>query len=404
MPVNIHRLVGNVVFGGFITGLIAAYMYMLSKTDEDRAYYDWMGFVGNLIGIGMLLFLPLAGYIYAAEFYDYDASIGPYMMADQLSMFFEMQGAMIGLIFLASAYYIWLSLKRIEIPAYSTAVSQKLVAGMLSVIVPGLGHLYNGQWGKGVSFLIGQVAVVGGVLTIIAPHLEEGLGLLLLLFLLPVGVMIASSASAMRQGRPDAPGRSLLVLPVRLLASLLLAIERFSLKRRELLVKGAFIVLLVGNAIWMTPHAFVGAVSELTDENYDLLSLPSEWDFLSLMPAKNTAVGLMVLMILLSFILYARAIRRGRIQWGEINFSSQFALIFLAFSAIWTMGLMGVVRSSLRKYFHIYDVLPDLSPESFTPTLADSSAMITTLAVIFFLIVSLSIWLALGMARTKGRG
>jgi len=36
------------------------------------------------------------------------------MMADPLSMFFEMQGAMIGLMFLASNYYIWLSMKRIE--------------------------------------------------------------------------------------------------------------------------------------------------------------------------------------------------------------------------------------------------------------------------------------------------
>src|SRR3989475_12914145 len=35
------------------------------------------------------------------------------MMADQLSMFFEMQGAMVGLICLASNYYIWLSMKRI---------------------------------------------------------------------------------------------------------------------------------------------------------------------------------------------------------------------------------------------------------------------------------------------------
>jgi len=404
MPLNIHRLVGNVVFGGFITGLIAAYMYMLAKTDEERAYYDWMGFVGNLIGIGTLLLLPLAGYVYAAEFYDYDASIGPYMMADQLSMFFEMQGAMIGLIFLASAYYIWLSLKRIEIPAYSSAVSQKLVAGILSAIIPGLGQLYNGQWGKGIGFLVGQLALVGGVGYLLGLHSEEGWGLLVLLLLLPIGLLIASSADAMHRGKSEAPGGTIVTLPLRLLASLLLAIERFSLKRRELLVKGAFIVLLLGNAIWMTPHAFVGAVSELTDENYDRLSLPSDWDFLSLMPAKLTAVGLMVLMILLSFVLYTRAIRRGRIQWGQINFTSQFALIFLAFSAIWTMGLMGIVRSSLRKYFHIYDVLPDLSPESFTPTLGDSSTMITTLAIVFFLIVSLSIWLALGMARAKGKG
>jgi cytochrome bd-type quinol oxidase subunit 1 len=50
MPLNLHRIVGNVTFGGFVAGMIAAYMYMGAKKDEERAYYDWMGFVGNLIG------------------------------------------------------------------------------------------------------------------------------------------------------------------------------------------------------------------------------------------------------------------------------------------------------------------------------------------------------------------
>src|SRR5207253_8969617 len=90
------------------------YLYLAAKNDEDRAFYDWFGFVGNLIGVGALLALPFAGYLLAYELCDYDASICPYMMADQLSMFFEMQGAMVGLIFLGSNYYIWLSMKRIE--------------------------------------------------------------------------------------------------------------------------------------------------------------------------------------------------------------------------------------------------------------------------------------------------
>jgi cytochrome bd-type quinol oxidase subunit 1 len=399
MPMNFHRLAGNVTFGGFITGLIAAYMYMFSKTDEERAYYDWMGFVGNFIGISALLVLPLMGYVYAAEFYDYDASIGPYMMADQLSMFFIMQGGMIGLIFLASAYYIWMSLKRIEIPDYSPTVSQKLVAGVLSAIVPGLGQIYNGQWGAGIAFLIGQGALLGSIFYAISLHEGEGLGLLLLLFLFPLGLLVVSSSSAMTHASSSPPGRGLLVLPVRLFAQLLLALERFGLRRRELVIKSAFLILLLGNATWMTPHAFVGAVSSLTDENESFLSLPSDWDFLALMPAKLTAVALMVLMILLSFILYTRAIKRGTIRWGKIDFSSQFALIFLAFGAIWTMGLMGVIRSSLRKYFHIYDILADLSPNSFTPTLGYSAVVITILAVIFFSVVSLAIWLALGMGH-----
>ena len=92
-----------------------------------------MGFVGNLIGVGALLFLPFMGYLYAYELCDYDASICPYMMADQLSMFFEMQGAMIGLIFLASNYYIWLSMKRIE---GVERVRMTILAPIVMVLLP----------------------------------------------------------------------------------------------------------------------------------------------------------------------------------------------------------------------------------------------------------------------------
>jgi cytochrome bd ubiquinol oxidase subunit I len=403
MPLNFHRLVGNVTFGGFITGLIAAYMYMFSKTEEEKAYYDWMGFVGNLIGIGALLFLPLMGYVYAAEFYEYDPSIGPYMMSDQLSMFFVMQGGMVGLIFLFSAYYIWLSMKRIQITNYTPSLSCKPVAGILSVILPGLGQFYNGQWAKGIGFLIGQAVILGSVLYTVSLHFDEGLGLLLLLFLFPIGILITSSSDAIRHGSVDNPGRGLLVFPFRLIARILLGVEWFALRRREGVIKAAFLLILFGNAIWMTPAAFVGAASSLTDENYEALSLPEAWYFLALMPAKNTAAAVMVLIILFSFILYTRAIRRGTIQWGKIEFSSQFALIFLAFSAIWTMGLMGVVRSALKKYFHIYDLVPDLSPHSNTPTLGYSSVVITVLTLVFFTVVSLAIWLSVGMGRDKAK-
>ena len=403
MPLNFHRLVGNVTFGGFIVGLIAAYMYMFSKTEEEKAYYDWMGFVGNLIGIGALLFLPLMGYVYAAEFYEYDPSIGPYMMSDQLSMFFVMQGAMVGLIFLFSAYYIWLSMKRIEVKDYNASVSCASVAGILSVIVPGLGQMYNGQWGKGLGFLVGQAVILGSVLHTVSLHFEEGLGLLILLFLFPIGILIGSSADAIRHGSEEDPGRGLLVLPFRLVARILLGVEWFALRRREGVIKAAFLLILFGNAVWMTPAAFVGAASGLTDENYEALSLPEAWYFLALMPAKNTAAMVMVLIILFSFILYTRAIRRGTIQWGKIDFSSQFALIFLAFTIIWTMGLMGVVRSSLRKYFHVYDLVPDLSLHSNTPTLAYSSVLVTILTLVFFGVVSLAIWLAVGVGRDKAK-
>jgi hypothetical protein len=339
MPLNLHRLVGNVTFGGFIAGLIAAYMYMGSKTEEDRAYYDWMGFVGNLIGVGALLFLPFMGYLLAFELCDYDASICPYMMADQLSMFFEMQGAMVGLIFLASNYYIWLSMKRIE----------------------------------------GVERVRMSALTV----------LVMLALPLVAGV-------AWDQFPPPDPMSLAIILPAIFVPLVLGRFIPITVSSRTV-IKVGFLMVVIGNAIWMTPHGFVATQALATEH----LELPSDWGFLALMPAKNAAAFTLVFVTVVNYILYNRAIRQGTIIWGKIDFASQFVLIFLAFSAIWTMGLMGAVRSLVRKYFHTYNLMPDFTAESFTPTLSYSAWWITAITLAFYAVVSFAIILTLRAGESK---
>lgn len=340
MPLNLHRLVGNVTFGGFVAGLIAAYMFMGAKKDEERAYYDWMGFVGNMIGVGALLFLPFMGYLLAYELCDYDASICPYMMADQLSMFFEMQGAMIGLIFLASNYYIWLSMKRIE---GVERVRMTVIAPIVMVLLP---------------------IVMTKVLTDYPVPDATSLAFLLPLLLAPVilGRFIPLTVSS------------------------------------STVIKVGFLMVVVGNAIWMTPHGFVPTGAKLVAE----LELPSDWNFLALMPAKNSAAFTLVFVTVVNYVIYNRAVSQGTIVWGKIDFASQFVLVFLAFSAIWTMGLMGAVRSLLRKYFHTYNLLPDFTAESFTPTLSYSAWWITGITVIFYAVVSFAIIVTLRPADSKG--
>ncbi len=340
MPLNLHRLVGNVTFGGFVAGLIAAYMYMGAKKEEERSYYDWMGFVGNLIGVGALLFLPFMGYLLAYELCDYDASICPYMMADQLSMFFEMQGAMIGLIFLASNYYIWLSMKRIE-------------------------------------------GVERVRMTILAPIVMVALPLIM---------------TKVMTDYPVPDPRSLLFLVPLLLAPVILGRFIPITVSSRTVIKVGFLMVVVGNAIWMTPHGFVPTGAKLVAE----LELPSDWNFLALMPAKNSAAFTLVFVTVVAYVIYNRAIRQGTIVWGKIDFVSQFVLIFLAFSAIWTMGLMGAVRSLLRKYFHVYNLVPDFTAESFTPTLAYSAWWITGITVVFYAVVSFAILVTLRPAEAKG--
>ena len=343
MPLNLHRLVGNVTFGGFIAGLIAAYMFMGSKTDEERSYYDWMGFVGNMIGVGALLLLPFMGYLLAYELCDYDASICPYMMADQLSMFFEMQGAMIGLIFLASNYYIWLSMKRIE--------------GVEGVRMSGLVAL---------SVLL-MPAIMGFTWKTFPPPEPQSLLVLALLVVLPP------------------------------LLSKLPGLKNFTVSAFTM-IKIGFLMIVVADAIWMTPHGFVPTQGLATEE----VELPSWASELALMPAKNAAAFTLVFLTVVNYIMYNRAIKRGTIIWGKIDFASQFVLIFLAFSAIWTMGLMGTVRSLTRKYFHVYNLVPDFTPEAFTPTLASSAWWITGVTIVFFSVVSFAILVTLRPGSSHG--
>ncbi|HEX6824913.1 MAG TPA: hypothetical protein VF077_01245, partial [Nitrospiraceae bacterium] len=281
MPLNIHRIDGNVAFGGFVTGLIAAYMYMGARNQEERAYYDWMGFVGNLIAVGATLFQPFTGLLMAYEMCDYDFSFCPYMMADQLSMFFEMQGATIGLMFLAINYYVWLSMKRIE--------------GVEKVRM-----------------------------TILAP---------IVMVAFPPVMMVVLNYFWI----PD-PMSLAFLLPLALSPFLLGRFIPYTVSARTV-IKIGFLMAVVSDAIWLTPHGFAATGAKMVAE----VELPEAWNFLSGMPGKLSAVFTLVFVTVVNYVLYNRAIKQGTIIWGKIDFASQFVLIFLAFTSIWTMGLMGAV-------------------------------------------------------------
>ncbi len=111
---NLHRFVANISFGGFMVALFASVMFLTSKKEEDRAFYDWMGYIGNFIGVAALVVLPVAGYVYTKEIFAYDATISTLLMADKLAWFFVIQGVLVGLLFLGAVYYMWLSIRRIE--------------------------------------------------------------------------------------------------------------------------------------------------------------------------------------------------------------------------------------------------------------------------------------------------
>jgi hypothetical protein len=291
--------------------------------------------------VGATLFQPFTGLLLAYEMCDYDFSFCPYMMADQLSMYFEMQGAMIGLMFLAINYYAWLSLKRVE---GAEKVRMTILAPIVMVALPFvMMAVMNIYWipdPKSLAFLVPFVLV---------PFL--------------FGRFIPMTISA------------------------------------RTVMKIGFVIILVSDAIWLIPRGFAATGANLAAG----LEIPSDWEILVSMPAKVSAIFTLVFATVVNYVLYNRAIKRGTILWGKIDFTSQFVLIFLAFTSIWTMGLMGAVRSLVRKFFHTYSLVPDFTAESFTPTLSYSAWWITGITVVFFAVVSLAVLVALRPSDAKGR-
>ena len=167
----------------------------------------------------------------------------------------------------------------------------------------------------------------------------------------------------------------------------------------QTVMKIGFLMVVVSAALWVIPNGFAATGAKMAED----VQLPEAWEVLGKMPTKLGAIFSLVFVTVVNYVLYGRAIKGGTIVWGKIDGIAQFLLIFLSFTSIWAMGLMGAVRSLLRKFFHTYNLIPDFTAESFTPTLSYSAWLITGITVVFFMIVSVAVFLALRSVELKGR-
>jgi cytochrome bd-type quinol oxidase subunit 1 len=58
----LHRTFANLSWPAFALAAYASFMYMRSKTQEDRAFYDWTTSVGLTWGAGFLMLQPIIGF------------------------------------------------------------------------------------------------------------------------------------------------------------------------------------------------------------------------------------------------------------------------------------------------------------------------------------------------------
>ena len=62
IPMNLHRIFGNLSWPAYAVAGWAAFMYARSKRPEDKSFYDWAGSMGVLWGTVFLLLQPLVGF------------------------------------------------------------------------------------------------------------------------------------------------------------------------------------------------------------------------------------------------------------------------------------------------------------------------------------------------------
>ncbi len=348
IPINVHRLIANAVFGGSIVAAYAAYRFLSAKTDEERAHYDWMGYVGNFIAISTFIVLPVAGYYLGREIYEYNQQMGITMMGGFMSWLWIVQAVLIGVLFLAANYYLWIGMARIPgAERFTPYTKWMLLVLVISWIV----------WSTPHTLIVTreELGAMGG-----AHHP----------FLNVLGVMSAKNTAV-----------NFMILTTFL--SFLLyrrANKRPTVSwaktgtwvQSGMFAASAGVVLFYGILGY-----FVEAIVRIGFSVYQVLAV----------------LACIIFVTVIDVFMLRGAESRGAIRWGQMPERSQYALFILAVTFTWLMGLMGFARSGIRQHWHVWEVIKDTSDYAATPALGYAANMISICVIIFLSLVAFIFWL-----------
>ncbi len=421
-PLNLHRLLANIVFGGFVAGSYAAIRFLGSSTPEERAHYDWMGYVGNFVGILAMIPLPFAGYYLGREVYSYSPIMGNNMMGGAFSWAFIFQAILIGVLFIGANYYLWIGMGRIPgseryrkyIPWYSlvlmlcfaiwvtphnlplTGEERALMGGVqyhpllkylglmpaknavvnLIILTTFFCFLMYRRANKGETQPFSSHGVVGKLM--LSGALAAVLGILGWYTSVVLGMDLSeiSVPEEKRWVTTATAGALIAEMAVAVLAAFLAMRDRGKLAQALYFAVTALIVT-----------GFLGV-----------------WGFVTMVHAnpflRNIAVC-QVLMVLSAMILngtidvflFRGAREVGGIRWGEMPARSQYTLVVVTVAVVQLMCLMGFIRSGLREDWHIYGVMRDTSAGAGTPTLSEMGWTAGWITLGFFALLAFVFWL-----------
>jgi cytochrome bd-type quinol oxidase subunit 1 len=347
-PLNVHRIIGNMVFGGGIVAAYAAYKFLSSKRQEEKAYYDWMGYIAMFLAVASLIPLPFAGYWLMREVYSYRQQMGITLMGGLLAWLFIIQAVLIGALFFTTVYYLFNGMQRMKgAERYQRAIKYILFGMTAAFLVWLTPHT--------LVMKASELKAIGG-----QQHPIIG----------NYGVMSAKNGAV----------NTMIMITI-------IAFVIYQRANKVITVKWAklgnsLIITLFGVAMvnnwWLAIYGYYIPANVRVG-----LSVPQVMGTLTCLFA-GCAINLAML---------RGSTSMGPIRWGSISVRSQYALFALAVSFTWLMALMGYIRSSVRLFWHSMEVFRDNSPWAFTHTIGFAANVMSVNVLIFWIFTLFVFWL-----------
>ncbi len=347
-PLNVHRFLADIMSGGAVVLAYACYRFFTSKTEEERAYFDWVGYIFLFVTVCALLPMPFAGYWLMRSVYAFSQSMGVTMMGGLLTWLFVVQALLIGALFLGVNYYLWQSMARLRGGERYQPYYQLLLAVlMLALFIWLTPHT--------VMMSAGEVKAMGG-----ASHPVVG----------NYGVMSAKNGAV-----------NIMILVTTLSFMYYRRANRTMVvawvTKGNILI-GALFLLGSLNIIWLSVYGFY---------------LPAKLRVGLSSPQAVTTLTVLVVGLVINRMMLKGALVHGPVQWGKMSVRGMVGLFGLAAAFSWVMGLMGYIRSSGRLAWHVSELMADVSPWAFTPDLAFAAKMVTLNMVVFWGAVLALFWM-----------
>jgi len=349
-PINIHRVVANVAYGGSIVGAYAAFKFLSAKNKEERAHYDWVGYNANFIAIAALLPLPFAGYYLTAEMYAYSQQMGITLMGGVFAWIFIIQAVLIGALFLSANYYLWSGMGRSE-GAYRYNPRIKYIAIVLVVAFL-------------VWFTPHTLVLTNSELKDLGGPYHKYLGVL--------GIMPAKNTAVNF-----------------LLTFTFMSFLFYRRANKVATVSWA----AAGNAAQIALFA-AGLINIVILGVYYGYFTNTVYKVAASIPQVLSTLLIIITSVVLDAFMYKGAKDVAPLHWGRMTTRSQYALFLLAVSFTWLMGLMGYVRSGIRQHWHISNIFRDASPDAYTPGLGYAANVVSIGTIIFMAMVIFVFWLS----------